>query len=971
MTTTEPPALALADLRTIVTDGSELAKGTGIVDQGGLAHLARHQRKLFADAAGSQTYKVQIAFADDGAARGRCSCMAARSRPFCKHAAALLVAWARMPEAFAVSDAPPLGASDGKKKRVKQGAVSATELMGQGVAQVATLVRELAVAGVATIADDRAPQVRALGGNLREHGLRRLSAKTVALADLLAGARGGDVAFDESAYAELMADLLLTSRKLEKHLAGEPLDPRQVEELIGKTWTKKDRTAIASLDLLEVAFVARETADDFVIRESRFVELGGGGHYSEKQILPRFLVKRTTPKLSHAGQVLVAAGGSQYPSYPPHRLDLVPGERVPIDASHLARLRAAALPDVKAALTVLQDHRKDLFAPDAVPVMVACDRVIADRGRLQLADPTGAAIFLPDDDLTGDRLATALAGVTLVAAIGDLWLDGALPTLTPLAVLVLGRRGLELRGLAIAAAVGGRRRASAAAAPGAHWAQTARAVGLSTAAIALGEVREELAGLLYAGLASVTPRRVEALVARLRDLGLAKPADTLAQLATRPDPADRLDDLIKLHQVLGVALARLAGAASVERDALEASPMYASVFVRRSDEALSPVEIAARVARGVLDRFEAAARYAAHYRAIPVEVLLEQPYPTWADGSASPFVALAAGRDPARARATAEALLRGDGRDARRGRGPGRRSAPPRMALITALRVLEAVADEPARAVLRATADHHADPTLRALARAASRRAATGAGDAGGLGWRAALLGAPQQDERLAAIDRAVATGDVGAVPSLRVALAGDPAAAVRDAAGRALGLLGDADSVDTFIAALARRAADPAAAITAARALGQLGDVRGIHALLEAYQAAWRPEIVAEALTALGPAVMPELLAFVEDQPALLKRATARAVFDALAAAPLIDAIDDRLEALVGADPATVVSRAGALLTLVASRADVAAAVGARLLALHPTLADKASGKDARALARKAAAARDAAATPPATSSS
>ena len=33
MTTTEPPALALADLRTIVTDGSELAKGTGIVDQ--------------------------------------------------------------------------------------------------------------------------------------------------------------------------------------------------------------------------------------------------------------------------------------------------------------------------------------------------------------------------------------------------------------------------------------------------------------------------------------------------------------------------------------------------------------------------------------------------------------------------------------------------------------------------------------------------------------------------------------------------------------------------------------------------------------------------------------------------------------------------------------------------------------------------------------------------------------------------
>ena len=45
----DAPRLGLADLRAIVTDGSELAKGSRIVDDGGLAHLARHQRKLFAD----------------------------------------------------------------------------------------------------------------------------------------------------------------------------------------------------------------------------------------------------------------------------------------------------------------------------------------------------------------------------------------------------------------------------------------------------------------------------------------------------------------------------------------------------------------------------------------------------------------------------------------------------------------------------------------------------------------------------------------------------------------------------------------------------------------------------------------------------------------------------------------------------------------------------------------------------------
>jgi hypothetical protein len=200
-----------------------------------------------------------------------------------------------------------------------------------------------------------------------------------------------------------------------------------------------------------------------------------------------------------------------------------------------------------------------------VPVAIACDMLIADRGRLQLVDAAGAAIFLPDEDQLADRVATALAGVTLVTAIGDLWLDGALPTLRPLAILVDGRHGIELRGIGADPAAGGRR---ARAGAGVHWAETARAMGLSTAAIALGEVREELAGLLYAGLTSVTPRRVEPLAARLRDLSLAKQGDALA---ARPDPADRLDDLVKLHQVLGVALARLAGAAGVDRAQVEAS----------------------------------------------------------------------------------------------------------------------------------------------------------------------------------------------------------------------------------------------------------------------------------------------------------------------------------------------------------------------------------------------------------------
>src|SRR6185503_9133111 len=106
-----------------------------------------------------------------------------------------------------------------------------------------------------------------------------------------------------------------------------------------------------------------------------------------------------------------------------------------------------------------------------------------------------------------------------------------------------------------------------------NWATTARGLGLSTAAIALGEIREELAGLVFSGLTSVTARRVDPMAVRLDELGLPKQAALLREAAGKEDAAERLDDVIKLHQVLAIALSRLAGAAQVERSELSASPM--------------------------------------------------------------------------------------------------------------------------------------------------------------------------------------------------------------------------------------------------------------------------------------------------------------------------------------------------------------------------------------------------------------
>lgn len=102
----------VGDLRGIIVDADELRKGTELFDGGGLAHLSRYEGKLFGEAKGSTAvYRVSLAFGEGAMnVRARCTCPAAWSRPFCKHAAALLVAWSRAPEAFAVSETAPPGA---------------------------------------------------------------------------------------------------------------------------------------------------------------------------------------------------------------------------------------------------------------------------------------------------------------------------------------------------------------------------------------------------------------------------------------------------------------------------------------------------------------------------------------------------------------------------------------------------------------------------------------------------------------------------------------------------------------------------------------------------------------------------------------------------------------------------------------------------------------------------------------------
>jgi hypothetical protein len=222
----DAPRISLKELRGYISDAGELTKGTQIADAGALLHLARHDNKLFCEAKGSgqAPYRVTLIFGEQqGELKARCSCIAARTRPFCKHSAALLVSWARSPESFVVSEAPPAVEGTGQRKSVKTGKASGADLMKHGVERVATLVRELAVAGIAAAGMDRVEQVRQLGEGLRENRLRRLSARTLELSNMLEASTIRRGRLDSVAYADLLSDMLLKARKLEKHLAGEAL----------------------------------------------------------------------------------------------------------------------------------------------------------------------------------------------------------------------------------------------------------------------------------------------------------------------------------------------------------------------------------------------------------------------------------------------------------------------------------------------------------------------------------------------------------------------------------------------------------------------------------------------------------------------------------------------------------------------------------------------------------------------------
>ena len=870
----------------------------------------------------------------------------------CKHAAALVVAWSRAPESFVVADAPPVAEvpAGGATRRatVKTGRAATADLQAAGVAQALALVRELAAAGVATAAIDRPDQIRALAETLRANRLRRLGARVHELADLLDVAARRRGSLDALAYSTVVADLLLTARRLERHLAGETLEARHVEELIGKNWRKADRTPLDDVDLTQYAYLVRTTADDFVIRERRLIDLSTGTHYSEKQILPAFMARRTAPLAGEMG-LRLGGTGAVYPGFQPHRLDTDGvALRGPLVADDLRRLVETALPGPAAALAAFQDHRRDVFAPDTFPVAMRADAVVALGDRLAVVGSAGDALLLAD----GGTLVEAATGRTLSVVIGDVDLDGILAVLRPLAVVT------ESGGVPALTAIPADAPPPETGDETPDWLASARAAGASPAALSLAEVRDELAVVLVNGLGSLTDRVADPLATRLTDLGLERPAALLREVAARPDPADRLDDLVRLLQVLAVGAVRLAGTRTVDRETLVPVPGHPALLVPEPGPTLGEDEVARRRFAGTMGWPEAAVHRARRLAALPRSAL-EPILPWWADATAVPAVVAAATGDGS---ATTGTDLRGRVEAA----------ASLRYGLtvvLTSVAIAEQVGDGWALDLLthlqrlpdppkpRWDGDGRTPVPQRAIRMAARRSLAVrepsrywsaGPADTTALDALVVQLGSARgRDARREAARELAKLEDRSVLPALRRSFRSDASPHVRVEVAWALASLGDTTMIDAFVDALAGRARSPEVAKGAAYGLGLLGDVRGVAALVDALAEGWKTSVVLDALGWSGEVVLPTLVERALADPPLAARRGFVSALESIPATSVLAALAGPFEAT----PAPTGKQQVALLRLAAAHKPVAEAVARLILALPEGSADATARRSADAV--------------------
>lgn len=409
---------------------ADYGNGQRYFQQGQVADTWQTDTSLHASVTGSGKRPYQVSVTDEaGTLVPRCTCPAHRRRPFCKHVAAVLVAWAQEPGRFVPGHAERPVAPATPRRRTARSRVDRRKVQLEGLAKVEDLLVELTSHGLLSLTEAQVARVNDLAHTVESHKLRRLARLVGLLGLALETARSNREQFDEASYVEILSDAWLTAQATRRALEDPQADPTTLEDLVGKTWRGKDLERREGVRLLELAYETVELDTGFTIDTSFLLSLDDGALYTEKQIVPTRL-KKQERKPSYSGRLEGTIG--LYPGLEPRRVKLVDvaPEAPLVDVDWQQALAHAD----RAVATLFERFKTSTANPLAPPeayAFLAPARVFVDGPSVHLVDEAGQAISL----LEGWRVLGTLTRQPVAAVFGRLALaDGEL-CLEPLSFL--------------------------------------------------------------------------------------------------------------------------------------------------------------------------------------------------------------------------------------------------------------------------------------------------------------------------------------------------------------------------------------------------------------------------------------------------------------------------------------------------------------------------------------------------------
>jgi hypothetical protein len=417
----------------------DFANGEPYFRQGKVTDTWQTETSLHALVAGSgsKPYQVSITL-QEGNLVPHCTCPAHRRRPYCKHVAALLVTWARVPEGFVMGQAAADLRPQSQVRRARQPKADTRQVQAEGLDKVEELLVELATYGLLSLSEAQVTRVNDLAHTIESHKLRRLARLVGQLGATLQTSLKAQQQLDEAAYAELLNDTWLTLQATRRALPAlargtsvkDPAaDPQLLDELVGKVWRDGDLERRAGERLVEMAYESVTLSTGFIMDTSFLLSLGSGTLYTEKLIVPAKL-KKQPRKPSYTGRLEGTLG--IYPGPGPRRvklLDMAP--EAPLSDADWQQAASYAGRSVAELFRHFQAVVADPLAAPEAYALFAPVCIFVDGPAVHLLDDTGQAIPL----LEGWRALGTLTRRPVAAIFGRLAVvDGALH-LTPLGLV--------------------------------------------------------------------------------------------------------------------------------------------------------------------------------------------------------------------------------------------------------------------------------------------------------------------------------------------------------------------------------------------------------------------------------------------------------------------------------------------------------------------------------------------------------